>query len=124
MLAANSAQAGSIIWIRNWIPLEEVFCKSVFPRLFSVHFIVQLNIFTFGASLIVALSAYLVIFINVEQRTPGKSRSSSTLSASYAKLLEGNTIEYPLVEEVNVIVFSKFIGNWGTDLFIVCLVGS
>jgi len=53
----------------------------------------------------------------VEQRTPGKSRLSSTLIASYAILLDGKMIEYHLFD-VKVIAFSKLIGNCFTDVSI------
>ena len=80
------------------------------PRPLSVHLILQVNTFTFGDSLSVALSANLVTFICVEQVTPGRPRSSSTLLASYAIFFDGKTIVYHLLE-VNSIVFSRLIGN-------------
>jgi len=81
----------------------------------------QLKILTLGSSFIVALSANLVTFILVEQRTPERSRSSFTLNDSYAILLDGKMMENPLLE-VKVIVLSRLIGNCFTDVSMVGIV--
>ena len=99
--------------------MADVFWMILFHGLFNVPLIVHVNILTLGLSVIVALSENLVTFIWVEQRTPGRSRLSSTLIASYAILLDGKITEYPLLEEVKVIVFSKLIGNWATEVSMV-----
>lgn len=115
MFVAKSIRAASITWIRNLVPFADSFWMMLLLRLFNVHFILQIKILTLGLSCKVALSAYFVTSICVEQRTPGRSKLSSTFTDSYVILLDGNTMEYPLFE-VNVMVFSRLIGNCFTDV--------
>ena len=103
------------------MPLAAVFWIMLFHKLLRVPLILQLNTFTVGETSRLALSEYLMTFICVEQRTPGRPRSSSTLLESYAILLEGNTTEYHLFE-VYVIALARLIGNCFTDVSMVDVV--
>ena len=93
----------------------------LFHTLFNVPLILQVNTFTVGETSRLTLSANLMTFICVEQRTPGRPRSSSTLLESYAILLDGNTTEYPLLD-VYVIALARFIGNCFTEVSMVGVV--